>query len=84
MRQEGKQGLANELGASTPAMPSATSKYIAASANRAPTSACRVSDGLVAYGSGHFIALWLSSVRSSAPHLSSYSTSSPSHTIMTG
>lgn len=46
--------------------PTARSVYIAASANRAATSACRPSDGLVAYGSGHFVALWRSSVRSRA------------------
>ncbi|ORY89477.1 WD40-repeat-containing domain protein [Leucosporidium creatinivorum] len=47
-------------------MPSASSTYIAASANRAPTSACRLSDGLVAFGSGHFVALWHSSDERSA------------------
>lgn len=43
--------------------PSATTTYIAASCNRASNvSDCRIKDGLLAFGSGRFVALWNSSV----------------------
>lgn len=51
---------------STRAAPTASTSYIAASCNRASNVAdCRLEDGLVAFGSGHFVALWNSSVSSS-------------------
>lgn len=53
--------------------------YVAASCNRySNVSDCRFEDGLVAFGSGHFLALWNSAVSDSIqlnePHNSSYDT----------
>jgi elongator complex protein 2 len=48
--------------------PTSELKYIAAACNRySNVSDCRLSDGLVAYGSGRFIALYHSEVTSAPP-----------------
>ena len=51
-------------------MPTAELKYVAASCNRySNVSDCRDSDGLLAFGSARFVALWYSSVSFPPPRL---------------